>query len=340
MASLGVRRHRVLITPRSTFNTAYGADPLALGFSAALRWHPLQRRGVSTSGADTKLPGQDRVVGDDKESRRPTITSLDGAEVRPPASEPLASSPLQAVKTQHARSVVPDSNSTTSPLLFPHTSPTRSSTRLQAYAPRLTALSRRTGVPFASLAGSFMVLHEITALVPLVMLFFVFQAAGAGAGIVAWLEDVRAEAAGSGTDAGTGADWEWRLAGMQTTDNASPPAAESGEKWKLWVRVWMDEAEEKIARVGKRYGILGYDKVNRDSNSAPASGSLSASSATENVANAIAAYVVVKVRDYTFTQVCLLGSTEPHRPYYPSGSVCPSRWPRLSPVSRCIPSGA
>jgi hypothetical protein len=149
-------------------------------------------------------------------------------------------------------------------------------------------------VPFASLAGSFLVLHEITAIVPVVILFFIFQALGAGAGIVAWLTSLE-----EGVEGTVKEIWE----------EGGGEAKKRNRGWKGWVKDWMAEAEEKAERVGKRYGILGYEKVvkpkkgevaaNAAAGTAGASGgearAVTAGGAAEKVANAIAAYVVVKV---------------------------------------------
>lgn len=83
--------------------------------------------------------------------------------------------------------------------------------------------------------------------------------------------------------------------------------------WKGVVRGWYEEGEKRVEKIGKKYGILGYDKVDRiNTTSAPTSQvtselegpgsggkemvkSATASKAAEAVANAISAYVVVKV---------------------------------------------
>ncbi|KAI9635630.1 uncharacterized protein MKK02DRAFT_44328 [Dioszegia hungarica] len=247
-----------------------------------------------------------------------------------PLAQPSAPPPPAPPPTQPDNITTPPSIDTTTPLLSPHTSPKISSTRLQAYAPRLTAISRRTGVPFASLAGSFLVLHEITAIVPVVILFFIFQALGAGAGIVAWLTSLE-----EGVEGTVKEMWEEGGAGGQ--------AVKKSRGWKGWVKDWMAEAEEKAERVGKRYGILGYEKVVKPkkgevagsaaagtagaSGGEAVAGAVTAGGAAEKVANAIAAYVVVKVS-------CLLAQ----RRYFPSESASPSPSHPLLPASHSTQS--
>ncbi|KAL7423315.1 hypothetical protein Q5752_002616 [Cryptotrichosporon argae] len=124
--------------------------------------------------------------------------------------------------------------------------------RFAAYAPRLHRLSSRTGVPLPSLALSFLVLHELTALVPVLGLFYAFHAAGAGQAIVSWVREAGSEEHG----------------------------------WQGWVKGWYDEGERRVEKVGRRYGLLGYEKGSAlNDEKASKAGA---------VADAIAAYVVVK----------------------------------------------
>lgn len=155
------------------------------------------------------------------------------------------------------------------------------------------AVSARTGVPIPTLGVSFLILHEITAVLPVVLLFWVFQALGAGASLVAWLADETEQS----TEAPRGS-WDWR-------------AIAHG---------WIIEGEKKVEGVGRRYGILGYEKrvkgepAETESQTRSNQEELSAGQMTveddpaarvvreakqggaaASVANAIAAYVVVKV---------------------------------------------
>ena len=162
------------------------------------------------------------------------------------------------------------------------------------YLPSLTALSQRTGAPVPSLAISFVVLHELTAIVPLGLLYWIFAALGTGASVVAWVEGLvppplegeesSGSPAGVGEQGGGGEGGEGR----------------GGEGWKGVVRGWYDEGEKRIARVGRRYGILGYSKDDRAGHAEDKLGGevgqvgRAGSKAGEKVANALAAYIVVK----------------------------------------------
>lgn len=148
-----------------------------------------------------------------------------------------------------------------------HTPPTpqaeqavTSSGRVRKYLPRLQDLSKRTGVPLPSLAISFLVLHEVTAVLPVIGFYYLFSALGIGFTIIQWLD-------------------------RTTGDNGN----EDTRGWKGVVKGWYAEAQGKIDRVGKRYG---WWQDSADGTIATATGS---SRAGEGVANAISAYVVVKV---------------------------------------------
>ncbi|KAK1926619.1 hypothetical protein DB88DRAFT_174519 [Papiliotrema laurentii] len=117
--------------------------------------------------------------------------------------------------------------------------PSSGSSRLSRAYPALARLSSRTGVPLPSLGISFLILHEITAIVPVVLLFWLFQWLGLGLGLVSWIKGV-----GEGEGEREGEEEGGGVRGL--------------------VRGWYDEAEGKVERVGKRYGILGYTKMVRD----------------------------------------------------------------------------
>lgn len=181
-----------------------------------------------------------------------------------------------------------------------------SSSRLAQSYPRLVRLSARTGVPLPSLGISFLILHELTAIIPVVLLFWLFQSIGLGVGLLSWIKGAAeldspadgARAVDGGVEGGSGAD---------------PKQSGHAKGWKGLLRGWYDEAENKVERVGRRYGILGYEKRNSSASSSSATDPLltgssdqvhavatasrtRSSTAAESVANAISAYVVVKVR--------------------------------------------
>jgi hypothetical protein len=144
--------------------------------------------------------------------------------------------------------------------------------KFSAYTSRLTALSTRTGVSLPSLALSFGILHELTALVPLVLLFWAFQAADVGTNVVSW---------------------------------AGKISNEDADGWKGYVRDWLSEGEKRVDRVARRYGLFGMTKgaEGRSKGVEVAEEARElvmraehGSRAAAGVTNAIAAYVFVKVR--------------------------------------------
>jgi hypothetical protein len=155
---------------------------------------------------------------------------------------------------------------------------------LTSYKGALDALSRKTGTPLSSLVVSFAVLHEATALVPLVGFFYAARWGGLGD----------------------------RAVGALGVGMRSPEAGEEG-----WVtkqcREWMEEGEQRTARLGRRYGIFGFDKNVHDRDASRASSaSLDGVEIAGDVANAIFAYVATKVRlnfELPFTYTRLAHST-------------------------------
>ena len=130
----------------------------------------------------------------------------------------------------------------------------------RSYKDALKSLSARTGAPLPSLLVSFAILHEITAVVPLVAVFYGSRSLGVGEGVV--------------------------NAVLSKETSAVPSSA------KGVLQSWVVEGEQWAARVGTRYGIFGFEK--RTSNEAPNDLQVSSRLAGD-VANAIVAYGVTKV---------------------------------------------
>ncbi|ORY21465.1 hypothetical protein BCR39DRAFT_474459 [Naematelia encephala] len=156
----------------------------------------------------------------------------------------------------------------------------------QRYAPALHSLSERTGTPLPSLFVSFLILHELTAFIPLLITFYIFNALGAGVAFVAWLIDITEEKDKEKHkdkdigEQGQGQGQGWTMAGK--------------------VREWYDEAEKRVEKVGHRYGILGYEKTSKDDQGMLGTEQVKdevgskGTKAVGSVADAIAAYVVIK----------------------------------------------
>lgn len=149
------------------------------------------------------------------------------------------------------------------------------SSRFAPYRHALQTLSARTGTALPSLVVSFAVLHEVTALVPIVGFFFGARALGVGERVV---QAITAEK----SDAEANASSTWVK-----------------EKGKEWVK----EGEQWAQRVGRRYGVFGYEKRDRTRELDSAADMATyndrdvSSRLAGDAANAILAYGLTKVRE-------------------------------------------
>ncbi|WVW78892.1 hypothetical protein I302_100855 [Kwoniella bestiolae CBS 10118] len=164
---------------------------------------------------------------------------------------------------------------------------TSKSPLIQRYAPSLHTLSQRTGVPLPSLVLSFMVLHELTAILPIFLIYWVFSTLGVGLGLVRWIMDV-----GEGESTSTSTS-------TSSSDMNGEVIGGEGDVVKKWIRGWYEEGEGRVAKIGRRYGVFGYDKVDKSEKSEetqiePVVELGVDGGAATKVADAIAAYVVVK----------------------------------------------
>jgi hypothetical protein len=160
--------------------------------------------------------------------------------------------------------------------------------RFAPYRNALTAISGRTGTPLPSLIVSFAILHELTAIVPIVGIFYTARSLGAGERVV----NATAFDRGGSID-----DQSWA---------------------NTQLRSWLDEGEQWASRVGRRYGIFGFEKgeVVDQTQTSQLSGKLAG-----DVANAVLAYGAVKVflllsiTVGIVTNVCSGAFTHPHWPF-------------------------
>ncbi|KDR75657.1 hypothetical protein GALMADRAFT_68181 [Galerina marginata CBS 339.88] len=108
---------------------------------------------------------------------------------------------------------------------------------LAAYRQTLSAISKRTGAPLPSLVLSFGILHELTAVVPLVGCFYGARMMGVGERVVA------AIVSDSDSDSDSGPE--------------SPSGAGAGAGQ---MKTWVEDGERWAVRVGRRYGVFGYER--------------------------------------------------------------------------------
>lgn len=134
-----------------------------------------------------------------------------------------------------------------------------------AYKDALKSLSARTGAPLPSLIVSFGLLHEITAIVPLVGVFYGARTLGIGESVINSI----------------------KYSQSYSTDDVHWIREKSRE--------WVDEGDRWAGRLGRRYGILGFEKQPPGT---VAESTETSSRVSGDVANAIFAYGVTKVRDH------------------------------------------
>lgn len=104
---------------------------------------------------------------------------------------------------------------------------------IQSYIAKLR--TRYPHVDAPSLIASFLILHELTAIVPLFIGFVGLKQLGVGESMISWtMKEVGDEAGAAGPS--------W-----------------SGTK----LRGWMKEGNEQADRIGRRYGILGFEKESK-----------------------------------------------------------------------------
>jgi hypothetical protein len=140
---------------------------------------------------------------------------------------------------------------------------TRRNNRFE-YKTALNALSARTGAPLPSLLLSFGVLHEITALVPLVGVFYGARTLGIGEAVIDKI--------------------------------VSSDQLLSEEDWlRKTLRRWVEEGDKWASRVGQRYGVFGFEKLPSDSARNGTNKSPVSSRIAGDVANAVVAYGATKV---------------------------------------------
>ena len=154
--------------------------------------------------------------------------------------------------------------------------------RFAAYKRTLAAISARTGTPLPSLVLSFGILHELTAIVPLVGIFYGARTLGIGERVVSAIIEEQ-NISSSPTDGGTFAS---RL--------------ELG--WaKQKMKTWVEEGDRWAFRIGRRYGVFGFEKrapeeVDDVEQAAPGA---PGHAIAGDVANAVFAYGMTKVCSLT-----------------------------------------
>lgn len=148
------------------------------------------------------------------------------------------------------------------------------SPRFVPYREALGRISARTGASLPSLAASFLVLHEVTAIIPFIGIFYASRTLGVGEQVV---ESI-------------------------TRDDEHGDIERQASLLKRKAREWVDEGGQMAERLGKRYGLFGYEKRARgattlDENKNERERQLAVGTKVAgDVANVVVAYAVTKVR--------------------------------------------
>lgn len=148
--------------------------------------------------------------------------------------------------------------------------------RFARYRQTLAAISARTGTPLPSLILSFGILHELTAVVPVVAIFYGAKTLGIGERVVSSIiEDTQAN------------DF-----GVEATTASQSNAQLTWAKQKM--KTWVEEGDRWAIRIGRRYGIFGYEK--RAPGTVDDVEEMAKAHIAGDVANAVFAYGATKVR--------------------------------------------
>jgi hypothetical protein len=121
------------------------------------------------------------------------------------------------------------------------------------------------------LVGSFLFLHEVTAVVPLVGFYYLFSLTGLGLSLTS---------------------------SLKTSQDKHEEREEGLVRSQLYS--WLDAAQQKTERVGRRYGWWGYEKWSSKSGPLPEDLALREIENTDKfkgqIANVVMAYTLVKVQ--------------------------------------------
>lgn len=164
----------------------------------------------------------------------------------------------------------------------PNMGPPPTPSRFAGYQTALKAISARTGTPLPSLVVSFGILHELTAILPIVGLFYASRSFGLGERVV----NAMASAEHNGQHS-----------------NLVEGERGEGDSWMLQKgQVWIDEGEKWAARVGRRYGMFGFDKRTTATSYEEDLKAMKGQIAGD-VANVVVAYAATKVTHSTVQSV-------------------------------------
>ncbi|EST09520.1 hypothetical protein PSEUBRA_000736 [Kalmanozyma brasiliensis GHG001] len=132
---------------------------------------------------------------------------------------------------------------------------------------RIRSIAKRNGTDAPTMMASFLVLHELTAIIPLAILFYVFGALGVGTAVLQWL--------------------------LGDADAAASQSEADSQPLLSRFRAWARLKEQRFERYCRKKGYLGFEK--QDIESINAANDLGDSRRfAGSFANMVAAYILVK----------------------------------------------
>ncbi|KIY53124.1 hypothetical protein FISHEDRAFT_33814 [Fistulina hepatica ATCC 64428] len=144
----------------------------------------------------------------------------------------------------------------------------------------LRGFAQRTGTPLAPLLVSFAVIHEITAVIPLIGVFYAARSAGVGESICNTILREDPSTASSPTD--------------------TSYIHRTSQYLRHTAAAWIVEGDRWTASVGTHYGLFGYPKLSKEDrhkhkvDADPTQDVIPTRHMAGDVANAVVAYVIVK----------------------------------------------
>ncbi|KDN52699.1 seryl-tRNA synthetase [Tilletiaria anomala UBC 951] len=143
------------------------------------------------------------------------------------------------------------------------------------------ALAERTGTDPASLVMALLILHELTAVLPLVVLFYFFSFLGIGATVLHWLFPGLMQLDTDAVDKAT----------------FGSGAAEPVQHFWLTAKLqdWLDEGMKRAEKYGRRKGYFGFQKDVAPTDEDQATGAGASKVLAGAFADAVAAYVIIKL---------------------------------------------
>lgn len=134
-------------------------------------------------------------------------------------------------------------------------------------------IAHRNGTDPASMVVSFMILHEVTAVIPLLLLFWLLGLFGTGGAVMQWLMDASA---------------------TQTSSRAGSNESGTMDNARAWLRSYIHEGMQRAERYGRKKGYFGFEKGSTPDDVNVTSDTPNVQALAGTFANFVAAYAITK----------------------------------------------